>query len=151
MLRMLMPYSLTERGHRISNMLNLERPLSRSAVKKVYVERKIKYTKTKVYRRVNWTASELLKVRKAFVNTVTILENSGVDMFYYDQASTNIWSTIEKTWQPSDRKLYTGVAQKCGRSITLHGALSSMTNSGVPEFIWSVHIKGKVLRPAADS
>ena len=84
MLRKLMPYSLTERGHRIANMLNLERPLSATAVKKVYVERKIKYTKTKVYRRVNWTAAELLKGRKAFVNTVTILENSGIDMYYYD-------------------------------------------------------------------
>ena len=53
-------------------------------MKKLYEENNIRYLKTKVYRRVNWSPIELLSVRQAFVQTITILENSGVNIFYYD-------------------------------------------------------------------
>ena len=50
MLKMLMPYSLIERGVRVSELLDLPYPVSKSAMMKVYKERGISWTKVKTYR-----------------------------------------------------------------------------------------------------
>ena len=98
MLKMLLPYSLEERGVKVAEMLDLPYPVSRKAMEKVYKERDISWQKVKTYRRINWKNGELLQCRKAFLSTVSNLERNGFQLYWYDQSSCNIWTTLQRGW-----------------------------------------------------
>ena len=102
-LRMWAHHSLARRCQLIYDYFKIS--LSRTTLSNFYKRERISYTMMKKTFAHRFNAQHLHIDRVNFIDKVTEYFLEGREIMYFDEASTHMWETRSKIWQPKDDKI----------------------------------------------